>query len=85
MIKARGHVGCREHLGSHQHRASNFKLGSLQKLFSLLNFLLPKVLDNLKAFHDWFSKPFLKDAPSHSSKDDWIETEKKVIIIHGLH
>lgn len=43
------------------------------------------MFDNLKAFHDWFSKPFLKDAPSQSSEDDWLETEKKVIIIHRLH
>lgn len=57
----------------------------LQELWSLLNLLLPEVFDNRKAFHDWFSKPFQKDAPSQSSEDDWLETEKKVIIIHRLH
>ncbi|KAH9324701.1 hypothetical protein KI387_004879 [Taxus chinensis] len=58
----------------------------LQELWSLLNLLLPEVFDNRKAFHDWFSKPFLKDLPaSQSSDDDWLETEKKVIIIHRLH
>uniref|UniRef100_A0A1D1ZLS2 ATP-dependent helicase BRM n=1 Tax=Anthurium amnicola TaxID=1678845 RepID=A0A1D1ZLS2_9ARAE len=58
----------------------------LKELWSLLNLLLPEVFDNRKAFHDWFSKPFQKDAPSHSQEDDdWLETEKKVIIIHRLH
>nr|XP_010918746.1 ATP-dependent helicase BRM [Elaeis guineensis] len=58
----------------------------LKELWSLLNLLLPEVFDNRKAFHDWFSKPFQRDGPSHSSEeDDWLETEKKVIIIHRLH
>ncbi|KAF6157703.1 hypothetical protein GIB67_037276 [Kingdonia uniflora] len=57
----------------------------LKELWSLLNLLLPEVFDNRKAFHDWFSKPFQKDAPSHDAEDDWLETEKKVIIIHRLH
>lgn len=58
----------------------------LQELWSLLNLLLPEVFDNRKAFHDWFSKPFQKDGPSSQSpEDDWLETEKKVIIIHRLH
>ncbi|KAF9615301.1 hypothetical protein IFM89_022717 [Coptis chinensis] len=57
----------------------------LKELWSLLNLLLPEVFDNRKAFHDWFSKPFQKDVPSHDAEDDWLETEKKVIIIHRLH
>ncbi|XP_042478717.1 ATP-dependent helicase BRM-like isoform X2 [Macadamia integrifolia] len=57
----------------------------LKELWSLLNLLLPEVFDNRKAFHDWFSKPFQKDIPSHDTEDDWLETEKKVIIIHRLH
>ncbi|PIA49288.1 hypothetical protein AQUCO_01300264v1 [Aquilegia coerulea] len=57
----------------------------LKELWSLLNLLLPEVFDNRKAFHDWFSKPFQRDAPSHDAEDDWLETEKKVIIIHRLH
>ncbi|KAJ6806009.1 ATP-dependent helicase BRM isoform X1 [Iris pallida] len=57
----------------------------LKELWSLLNLLLPEVFDNRKAFHDWFAKPFQKDGPSHSPEDDWLETEKKVIIIHRLH
>lgn len=58
----------------------------LKELWSLLNLLLPDVFDNKKAFHDWFAKPFQKDVPSHSEEeDDWLETEKKVIIIHRLH
>lgn len=43
------------------------------------------MFDNRKAFHDWFAQPFQKDAPTHNGEDDWLETEKKVIIIHRLH
>ncbi|XP_043805233.1 ATP-dependent helicase BRM isoform X3 [Manihot esculenta] len=57
----------------------------LKELWSLLNLLLPEVFDNRKAFHDWFSKPFQKEGPAHDAEDDWLETEKKVIIIHRLH
>ncbi|XP_058191289.1 ATP-dependent helicase BRM-like isoform X2 [Rhododendron vialii] len=57
----------------------------LKELWSLLNLLLPEVFDNRKAFHDWFSQPFQKDGPTHNTEDDWLETEKKVIIIHRLH
>ncbi|XP_071697704.1 ATP-dependent helicase BRM-like isoform X2 [Rutidosis leptorrhynchoides] len=56
----------------------------LKELWSLLNLLLPEVFDNKKAFHDWFSKPFQKET-AHNGEDDWLETEKKVIIIHRLH
>ncbi|KAJ7962412.1 ATP-dependent helicase BRM-like [Quillaja saponaria] len=57
----------------------------LKELWSLLNLLLPEVFDNRKAFHDWFSKPFQREGPSQNAEDDWLETEKKVIIIHRLH
>uniref|UniRef100_A0A8R7UMX9 ATP-dependent helicase BRM n=2 Tax=Triticum urartu TaxID=4572 RepID=A0A8R7UMX9_TRIUA len=57
----------------------------LKELWSLLNLLLPEVFDNRKAFQDWFSKPFQRDAPTPNEEDDWLETEKKVIIIHRLH
>lgn len=57
----------------------------LRELWSLLNLLLPEVFDNSKSFHDWFSTPFQKDNSSQSPEDDWLETEKKVIVIHRLH
>ncbi|XAR54049.1 DNA helicase [Bertholletia excelsa] len=57
----------------------------LKELWSLLNLLLPEVFDNRKAFHDWFSKPFQREGPTHNAEDDWLKTEKKVIIIHRLH
>ena len=57
----------------------------LKELWSLLNLLLPEVFDSSKAFQDWFSKPFQRDGPTHSEEDDWLETEKKIIIIHRLH
>lgn len=56
----------------------------LHELWSLLNLLLPEVFDNSKSFHEWFAKPFQKEA-SQSEEDDWLETEKKVIVIHRLH
>ncbi|XP_022016554.1 ATP-dependent helicase BRM isoform X2 [Helianthus annuus] len=56
----------------------------LKELWSLLNLLLPDVFDNRKVFHDWFSQPFQKEG-AHNAEDDWLETEKKVIIIHRLH
>ncbi|KAI4328811.1 hypothetical protein L6164_021137 [Bauhinia variegata] len=57
----------------------------LKELWSLLNLLLPEVFDNRKAFHDWFSKPFQREGPTQNAEDDWLEREKKVIIIHRLH
>ncbi|XP_047156353.1 ATP-dependent helicase BRM-like [Vigna umbellata] len=57
----------------------------LKELWSLLNLLLPEVFDNKKAFNDWFSKPFQKEGSTQNTEDDWLETEKKVIIIHRLH
>jgi len=56
----------------------------LHELWSLLNLLLPEVFDNSKAFHEWFSTPFQKEAVQ-AEEDDWLETEKKVIVIHRLH
>lgn len=69
-------------IGTDCHR---FLQNDLKELWSLLNLLLPEVFDNRKAFHDWFSQPFQRDSSSHSAEDDWLETEKKVIIIHRLH
>ncbi|KAJ7571709.1 hypothetical protein O6H91_01G174300 [Diphasiastrum complanatum] len=58
----------------------------LNELWSLLNLLLPEVFDSSKVFHDWFSKPFQKEGTStQTAQDDWLETEKKVIVIHRLH
>ncbi|KAI8572256.1 hypothetical protein RHMOL_Rhmol01G0183900 [Rhododendron molle] len=63
----------------------HFLQNDLKELWSLLNLLLPEVFDNRKAFHDWFSQPFQKNGPTHNTEDDWLETEKKVIIIHRLY
>lgn len=44
------------------------------------------MFDSSKAFNDWFAKPFQRDVPTgQSDEDDWLETEKKVIVIHRLH
>lgn len=73
------------HLISRGGDSLNFLQNDLKELWSLLNLLLPEVFDNRKVFHDWFSKPFQKEGSTHNSEDDWLETEKKVIIIHRLH
>ncbi|KAF3636323.1 hypothetical protein FXO38_24245 [Capsicum annuum] len=57
----------------------------LKELWSLPNLLLPEVYDNRKAFHDWFSNPSQKEGPTNNAEDDWLEIEKKVIVIHRLH
>jgi len=53
----------------------------LSELWSLLNLLLPEVFDSSKVFQDWFgnSKTEAEDG------EDWIEREKKVIVISRLH
>eukprot|EP00850_Spirogloea_muscicola_P014341 SM000102S09199 [mRNA] locus=s102:241471:249704:+ [translate_table: standard] len=59
----------------------------LGELWSLLNLLLPEVFDNSRSFHDWFATPFhgKEGAGEGGDEDDWLETEKKVIVIHRLH
>eukprot|EP00850_Spirogloea_muscicola_P005265 SM000024S07727 [mRNA] locus=s24:80145:88273:- [translate_table: standard] len=59
----------------------------LGELWSLLNLLLPEVFDNSRSFHDWFATPIhgKEGAGEGGDEDDWLETEKKVIVIHRLH
>ncbi|XP_022733076.1 ATP-dependent helicase BRM-like isoform X2 [Durio zibethinus] len=76
---------CIYYVGGKDQRSKLFSHNDLKELWSLLNLLLPEVFDNRKAFHDWFSQPFQKEGPTHNAEDDWLETEKKVIIIHRLH
>lgn len=57
----------------------------LKELWSLLNILVPEVFDDCKVFGDWFSKPFQNDGTCHTAEDEWLDTKKKVIIIHCLY
>ena len=52
----------------------------LQELWSLLNLLLPDVFDDAKIFAEWFGG---QDAKGNG--DDWLETEKRVVVVHRLH
>lgn len=56
----------------------------LRELWSLLNLLLPDVFDDKKIFADWFGNN-IGDGNSGGSGDDWLEKEKRVVVIHRLH
>ena len=51
----------------------------LQELWSLLNLLLPDIFDDSKMFAEWFGEQ------NNGKGDDWLETEKRVVVVHRLH
>lgn len=55
----------------------------LSELWSLLNLLLPEVFDSSKVFQEWFGTQ--KGGSDGVDDVDWIEREKKVIVISRLH
>jgi len=68
----------------------------LNELWSLLNLLLPQVFDNAKIFQQWFGDNGGKKASSAAnlanlggadapSEEDWMEKEKKIIVVSRLH
>jgi SNF2 family DNA or RNA helicase len=58
----------------------------LNELWALLNLLLPDVFDNSRQFNEWFHSPFAqKDGTGKADEEDWLEKEKKIIVIHRLH
>lgn len=60
----------------------------LQELWSLLNLLLPEVFDDKKCFTEWFGEVLGNTGPDDVSKHEgmeWLETEKRVVVIHRLH
>ena len=56
----------------------------LSELWSLLNLLLPEVFDSSKVFREWFGSNKAGDQ-GEDGGEDWIEREKKVIVISRLH
>ena len=54
---------------------------SLRELWSLLNFLLPKIFNSGDNFEDWFNKPFESAGLDRTELDE----EEKLLIIHRLH
>eukprot|EP00210_Caulerpa_lentillifera_P001183 g1139.t1 len=55
---------------------------SLAELWSLLNFLLPKVFSSSETFDEWFAAPF-KGAPEDVSEQ--LREEEHLLIINRLH
>jgi len=55
----------------------------LMELWALLNLLLPDVFDSSDQFGDWFSKAYADN--DANPEDQWLEKEKKVIVVHRLH
>ncbi|CUS09085.1 unnamed protein product [Tuber aestivum] len=55
---------------------------NLSELWSLLNFLLPDIFDDLASFQDWFNFNDLQEKEGHHA---WLEEEKKVGIVASLH
>ncbi|KAG9292072.1 hypothetical protein G9A89_017972 [Geosiphon pyriformis] len=55
---------------------------NLPELWSLLNFVLPKIFDSVKSFDEWFNTPF-----ANAAGQDKIELneEEKLLIIRRLH
>lgn len=56
----------------------------LSELWSLLNLLLPQVFDNHKIFQEWFGGDDKKGGDGEDELD-WMEKEKKIIVISRLH
>ena len=67
----------------------------LNELWSLLNLLLPQVFDNAKIFQQWFGDTSGKKSASAANladgvagaagEEDWMEKEKKIIVVSRLH
>lgn len=61
----------------------------LRELWSLLNLLLPSVFDDKSMFHDWFGDALGSGGSESQSVpaagEEWLATEKRVVVIHRLH
>jgi SNF2 family DNA or RNA helicase len=57
----------------------------LQELWSLLNLLLPDVFDDKSAFTEWFGEAIASTSQGAGGGEDWLEKEKRVVVIHRLH
>lgn len=57
----------------------------LLELWSLLNLLLPEVFDDRKMFAEWFGDGGAGAGAGAGSEADWLEKEKRVVVIHRLH
>eukprot|EP01138_Halocafeteria_seosinensis_P010273 gb/GECG01010491.1/.p1 GENE.gb/GECG01010491.1/~~gb/GECG01010491.1/.p1 ORF type:complete len:634 (+),score=86.20 gb/GECG01010491.1/:1-1902(+) len=59
---------------------------SLPELWSLLNFLLPKIFNSVENFEEWFSKPFANFTSNTSASTDApMSKEESLLVINRLH
>jgi ATP-dependent DNA helicase len=55
---------------------------NLAELWSLLNFLLPDIFDDLDSFHEWFDFTAVQDKGAH---EEWLAEEQSNSIVRSLH
>ncbi|KAL7273225.1 putative ATPase [Rhizina undulata] len=55
---------------------------NLSELWSLLNFLLPDIFDDLESFQGWFDFSALQEKEGHKA---WLEEERKTNLVGSLH
>lgn len=55
---------------------------NLSELWSLLNFLLPDIFDDLESFQNWFDFSAVQQKDGHHA---WLEEEKKTNVVGSLH
>lgn len=55
---------------------------NLSELWSLLNFLLPDIFDDLDSFQNWFDFSALQEKEGHH---EWLEEQKKTNLVGSLH
>lgn len=55
---------------------------NLAELWSLLNFILPEVFNDLSVFEDWFKISDLEDAENH---EQFIRQEQKTKVLNAMH
>ncbi|KXS13616.1 hypothetical protein M427DRAFT_113168 [Gonapodya prolifera JEL478] len=59
---------------------------NLPELWSLLNFICPKIFDSVKTFDEWFNSPFKGQAVGGMSQDNVaLNEEEQLLIIKRLH
>ena len=47
--------------------------------------MMMQVFDDKGSFTEWFGDALGKSGPGGQLEDDWLETEKRVVVIHRLH
>jgi SWI/SNF-related matrix-associated actin-dependent regulator of chromatin subfamily A protein 2/4 len=57
----------------------------LLELWSLLNLLLPDVFEDRAAFVEWFGPEAGGSSGAGGAANDWLEKEKRVVVVHRLH